>query len=396
MAAHGTLLFDVISQADLAPAAQPASPAAAEWREALQQAVLHQCAPMFRERLRRSGRLDAVPGDVCDRLAELTRETVVKNFKGTLQLKRVIGVLDPAVSLLALKGASLAATCYDSVSLRPMHDLDLLARPADLGPVRAALARLGYRKDPRIDPTMCTHHDVPYLGDGLPVELHWSLLEADSPFEIDYDGLWTRAVPSSTVRGLYHLSVEDQLLHVCLHAGFHHELDIGLYAFIDVAMLARGCRVDWRVFMARAKAWRAERCVYLVLASARLLAAAPIPAVVLEELRPADFRDELLADAAIAIRYKRRDGYQPADFTAALLARLFVGGQWRRIPEKIERRLLRKPELRSPWPGPSPAVTWRAQLAPLWKGAWGFATSAEDRARLRARWNGARLQRWMR
>jgi hypothetical protein len=277
-----------------------------------------------------------------------------------------------------------------------MHDLDLLARTADLATVRSALLGLGYTQDPRLRPSVCTHHDVPYLGDGLPVELHWSLLDADAPFPIDYEGLWARAVPSASLARLYYLSPEDELLHVCLHAGYHHQFDVGLYAFIDLAMLSREFRVDWRVVIERAQAWKAQRCVYLTLVLATVLAAAPVPAAVLEELRPADFSEKLLERAAVAVYHKRRVGYQPADFVANLLVQLIVCGQWRTMLPKIRRRLLSKPELRSPWPGPDSSVTWQAQLAPIWRGVWGFATSRQDRAQLRARWSGARLQRWMR
>jgi hypothetical protein len=104
----------------------------AVWPVTVTSAVLHQCAPMFRERLRERHLLHELPQNVQAQLTQLTRETAARNLRGTHQLQELTARLSGRSPLIALKGACLARTCYRDVSLRPMLDLDVLAKEADL------------------------------------------------------------------------------------------------------------------------------------------------------------------------------------------------------------------------------------------------------------------------
>jgi hypothetical protein len=122
------------------------------------------------------------------------------------------------------------------------------------------------------------------------LELHASLTESGSPFTPAMAGIWDRAqavclagAPGSM------LCPEDMLLHLSLHAAYHHVglvLAPGLRALCDVAFLLdchRG-RMDWHAVVERAGAWHVRRAAYLVLRAARLLLEADVPDAVLAQL----------------------------------------------------------------------------------------------------------------
>ena len=52
------------------------------------------------------------------------------------------------IEAILLKGLSLSETLYEHYGKRGMADIDLLVRPADLAKACAALARVGYRRNP--------------------------------------------------------------------------------------------------------------------------------------------------------------------------------------------------------------------------------------------------------
>lgn len=368
----------------------------AAWHAAAGCAQVHQCVPMFHERLRELGLLDLLPDQVREQLEQALRLTAARNLRGAFQLRELTARLDGRAPLIALKGASLVRTCYRDMSLRPMIDLDVLARDSDLDAAREALKHLGYGQSPRADPSLCSNHDVAYVKSGMYcIELHRSLLGPSEPFTIDPEGLWSRAIPSRDTPGLFHLSLEDLLVHVCLHAGYHHQLDIGLYAFIDIALIAGSPDLDWQRTLERAHQWRAERCVFLMLQLARTLVGAEIPHDVLHELRPQHFDDDVVRRALSVIYNKKPRGYEPTAILAALLTKLIMQGSWRQIPGRIRRRLLRSPETRTRWPNSPHEPTWYGQFAPLATGMVGLATRRDDREHLRSRLDGARVQRWM-
>jgi len=388
-------LFDVFAAGAAAQAGALHGFESVDWLRAVQDTARHQCAPMFGRRLRELGILDRVPAEERQRLIGLARTTAVRNLGSTLQLRELTDRL-LGTPMIALKGACLARTCYRDLSLRPMLDLDLFAQVSDLDFVRGVLAQLGYRQSQRVAPETNPMHDPPYFKPGsIPIELHRSILDRNDLFCIDHEALWSRAVPAGDIAGLSYLGAEDRLLHVCLHAGYHHQLDIGLYAFIDIAMIVRGTALDWRTFVDRAREWRAERCVFLTLEMARVLVGAEVPAEVLAALRPADFDSDILRAAIDVVRHHHPRGYQPTGIVSEIIVDVLFGHGWRSIPGRFHRRFLRTPERRTQWRGSSDGVGWYAQVAPLLRGLAALARSRPDREQLRARWHGARLQRWM-
>lgn len=366
----------------------------AGWQRTVELALRHKCAPMLRERLRLLGLLDRVPEPVRQRLAQIARRNAARNLKRFHQLAELGARLDRDVPLIVLKGGRLARTHYRDVSLRAMVDVDVLARPAQFARAAAALRDLGYVQDAWLSDEFYEghQHDAPYVKDGMSVELHRSLLPAAAPFAVDPAGLWARATASG-LAGLLYLSAEDQLLHLCLHAGYSHELLIGLYAFVDIAQMCDDPALDWNIVIGRAWEWRAGRCVYLMLKLAERLAAARVPAAV-EELRPPDFAAPAVRKAADAVRAGLDRRRADAGHFANLVAGYSTLQSWRKLPLALRRRFLRPAEKRARW-SPAEGTSWYAQLRPIFAGLAALLYSRRQWLQVIARVRGKRLRRWM-
>jgi hypothetical protein len=81
------------------------------------------------------------------------------------------------------------------------------------------------------------------------------------------------------------LSDEDLLLHLCLHASYHHRFDrAALKGLLDVATLLsrRGQSLDWNRVVTTANAWGASGFVYCTLKLAGDILRADIPQAMTE------------------------------------------------------------------------------------------------------------------
>jgi Uncharacterised nucleotidyltransferase len=180
------------------------------------------------------------------------------------------------VPVIPLKGAFLAEAVYGDIALRPMADLDLLVKSADLPSAIETLRRLGYVSDQPFDPVaqQAGFQDMPPMRKpgGAMVELHWTLVTPLCGARIDEPelaGIWERSVPAS-VAGVPSraLSPEDLLLHLCTHASVHHRFaDVGLKSFVDMAEVARHYegQLDWAVLAGRANRWGVANGVRMAL-----------------------------------------------------------------------------------------------------------------------------------
>jgi hypothetical protein len=205
--------------------------------------------PLLTEKLRRLG----VEDPAFDKYRGVQRRTWARNqvlFRAAgMALRRL---KEAQVPTMALKGVVLASTYYETMSLRPMGDFDLLVRPADGPKAIDILEGLGWRVPsgrwrPR-EPADFAIRPACALGDPanpeLEVDLHWRLLWARFSHEAE-TALWERAV-SFEVGGAKCLapSAADMLVHVCAHGARWNDLP-PLRWVVDAAFLVRTDAVDW-------------------------------------------------------------------------------------------------------------------------------------------------------
>ena len=278
-------------------------PSTLDWMEVFRQAGHNGITPLLYHRLTTVAPAPALPVDALEHLRGIAMQSAAQSLRISRELGQVLEALRRHdIAVIVLKGAHLGQLVYGSFALRTMCDLDLLVQRDDLGRAAAVLTGLGlapqYYDVEEVDYERHHHLRPMARPDGVRVEIHWSIAQPGSPFDIDLRGLWDRA-QRATIAGVETrvLSPEDLVLHLCLHASFSHRFRVGLRAFWDIREVARHYRetLDWGVVVRRARQWGIGRYVYLTLRLVRELLEADIPAATVAALEPPGFPPEVVA-----------------------------------------------------------------------------------------------------
>ena len=311
----GRLLCDVLSGRGI-PEDRLGEFSPADGKSLVDWAMRHKVEGLFYRQIRSQNfPSELIPADDRNRLRGAYRNLATRNaslFSNVLVVLKSLA--DNQLPVIALKGLSLAQSVYGDIALRPMNDVDLLVKEQDLVRAGRILLALGYRQEfPAWESAVKIYHHLPPFTakSGAKLELHWNIVTPDSPIQVDLDGLWERArfikVDHAEVRAL---SLEDSLLHLCIHACFHLRTGLDLIPICDIAGLIRasGDKVDWPQVIERAAEWGSQKCVYLMLLLARELLGAAPPDKYLSDMQPADYRPQYFDEALEQIFDKNASG----------------------------------------------------------------------------------------
>lgn len=276
------------------PSARPANlpldepQAIALFRRAVEQGL----GPLLYARLRGQ---ESLPQSAMAELRQAYYESAGRSARLYHALEAILQALAASgVPAILLKGAALAQTVYENPALRPMGDLDLLVRPADVDTALAALAGLGYRPwqhEPAPGSTRTYENEIMLRREGAPapLEVHWGLY--DSPHyqeHLPMEWFWQTARPqrSGDASALI-LGPEAQVLHLCGHLILHHGKDARLLWWHDIAEVIVHYRqeIDWPTLLGQASACDLVYPLQQVLPRIASEWRAPIPPAALEELR---------------------------------------------------------------------------------------------------------------
>jgi len=314
-----------------------------DWQAFLALAAAQRVRSLLRHRLRQKGLSDAVPGKAAEALRNASRRNTVNNLRLYGELRLLLsGLKHEGIPLILLKGIYLADAVYNNIGLREMHDIDVLARPADLTRVAGILIKMGYTPLQPIDAdiTINAMHHLPSLvrKDYGTFEVHWNLTRPGDSYSIDPGSLWERSIPVHIAGcDATALSPEDLLLHLCMHFSYQHRFAFGLRPSCDIAeaIAGFGPALDWRTVVERAGLRGWQRGVYLSLRLAGELAGADVPADILEELHPADMTEDVLEAARTQVFTDKKLVYSiPAPFAELLQSRSLWGKSrifWQRV-----------------------------------------------------------------
>jgi hypothetical protein len=240
--------------------------------------------------------------------------------------------------VIVLKGAYLAAKVYEDRALRGMSDIDLLVRRDDLPRAVELLNQAGWHQPdaPAGDMVAGSGHQLAtFVRDGTHLEIHWTIEDERSPFDIDVEAIWRRArsVPIAGAPA-FALAPEDLLLHVCLHASYNHgwlPFNQGLRPLCDVraSIMHFGEELDWNVFTSRAREWKVDCCAWLTLVLARDLVAISVPEGSIARLAPRPVERNIV-DAARQLVLG--DHYDEVLRLLPVLGRTWLTAQWRHLP----------------------------------------------------------------
>ncbi len=310
-----------------------------DWHTFINRSKDHAVFPLCYKRLKDPALSGSVPARILD---ELKKQYFRNAYANTIILHSLGKVLqtfnDKGIHAIPLKGAQLAENVYDNIALRVMGDVDLLVHKEDLDQIQQQLTALGYTSRPYwLEAEDDLSHSLPPFikHNCADLDIHWSFENPDSPFKIDSDGLWQRAVQVKIAGvDVLSLSPEDFLLHLCLHTSYHHRFETGLRSLCDInaTITAFQLHLDWTLLLARAREWGAERCVFLSLHLTQKLLGTPLPHGFLEQLEAPDF-DSQKETWAIEQIFPGRDDLVPVGVNVSR----FWGTQ--NFPQKVARLL---------------------------------------------------------
>lgn len=194
------------------------------------------------------------------------------------------------IPVMALKGIVLATAYYDSMSLRPMGDLDFLVRLVDAPKALDQLEALGWRRQGDARPREAAEFALRYAcafedptNSEVSIDLHWRLYWAQRSEEAE-TALWQRAIPFP-IGGLQCLAPcsADMLLHICAH-GARWNVVPPLRWIVDAMLLLRTRNIDWTYVCAQSERFEVNLHLADTLQYLRVVMHAPIPEQVLEGL----------------------------------------------------------------------------------------------------------------
>lgn len=237
-------------------------------------------------------------------------ETVARRTGAFLaEAEKVAGRLAAAgIPVVALKNAGIAAGLVTCPGCSPMGDVDLLVRSRDFRTAHHLILEAGFRFAFRssletVDLDRAERSGGAEYCKELPggmlfwLELQWRpvagrWIRPDQEPDADQLVANSMAVPG---RQLRILAAEDNLLQVCLHTAKHSFVRApGLRLHLDVERIVRCQPLDWELFAARVRDLRVCTPVYFSLLLPQQLFSTPVPAAVLQALRPAKWKERLL------------------------------------------------------------------------------------------------------
>lgn len=255
----------------------------AEWEGIIQLAYKLQVGALLYHRVLALTLQETIPLALLQKLQALHRQVAVQNLRNYAELTLIAKrFADLGVPIILLKGAHLAHFVYDSMALRPMSDVDILVQEKDLTTISEQLQQFGFQ----LLSTNFRHQHWEKPG-ALHIEVHWTLTRPDYYFHIDIGDWWLRAVPA-VLRQTPVLTFcpEDLLLHLCMHAAYHHLFELSFRFVCDITWVIEHFQTefDWAAFVERTNKLGLQRGIYMTLLLAQEWLHAPIPPAVLAAL----------------------------------------------------------------------------------------------------------------
>jgi predicted component of type VI protein secretion system len=252
------------------------------WPLFLQSAEHHGLTLLLAERVRDLDR-SLVPPQALVKLQELQRTHAVSALQLTAELFRVLHRFTVSgINVLLTKGPALSVRCYGKPDMRQYGDLDLIVREADMRRATQAMIDLAY--EPRIPLSAIDAKKSPgeYVfrkpGTNVLIEFHTERTFRYHPRRLPIEKLFQRrALVAIDGRDVPALSLEDELILICVHGAKHFWERLMWIA--DVAALISAKQApDWSRAMAAAREVGAERILRLGLRLAADVLGAQLPA----------------------------------------------------------------------------------------------------------------------
>jgi hypothetical protein len=217
--------------------------------------------------------------------------------------RRIHPVLDKLtqspIDFMVVKGPALAHLVYSEPTLRGFNDLDIVIRERDWTAMHHLLLQIGFIPDHSLPqpPPKIVPQDILYelkywhSETKLLVEIHYDDLLNAGLASRNIDGFWERSIEIDidgiTVKTL---SLEDQLIHLAMHAHYHGYTRMNWFSDIGLLIQRYKNQLDWPRLFQIVRIEEAEVGVYYTLYYLELMLGINVPTHILNALRPDPFR----------------------------------------------------------------------------------------------------------
>jgi len=229
---------------------------------------------------------DVVPSEVRQTLVDSRRAQNFFTLRLTAELFRILDrFTSEGIGALVVKGPVLAVQAYGDPAMRAYGDLDLLVRQRDIRRATELLSAAGF--SPAVPLSTIDAGRIPgqYLfskpDSKLIVELHNDLTLRYFPRRLPIEEFFARQIRVRLdAREAPALSVEDELVLICIH-GAKHFWERLMWIADVAALVSRQTGIDWQRVADSAQAVEAERMLHTGLRLASDLLKARLPDKVL-------------------------------------------------------------------------------------------------------------------
>jgi hypothetical protein len=243
-----------------------------------------------------------IPPHVFEGLKKIYYMNATKNSLIFEELGRMLETFRKiGIQIIVLKGAALAEKIYGNLALRPMTDVDLLAKKEELFRLDEQMKTLGYRPsdiaidDIDLSSTYLTTVDYRSLASNPPsFHVHWHFVNSSVPNEsyikdIKIEDIW-RDAEKTKIANVETLAMAPHhlLIHLSEHAlRITHSLSkLSLLCDISEAVNYYQERLDWDRLIKDSLKFNLNRMVYISLYFSSRFLETKIPEYVLSKLRP--------------------------------------------------------------------------------------------------------------
>jgi hypothetical protein len=275
-----------------------------DWQNLYDIALEEGVAPYLYYCLKKSTSNLNIPQQTKQKFVIASQNVLARNTVLFHELGKILRLFsENGIPVIVLKGAYLSEIVYPHNGLRPMGDIDLLAKINDLSKVREILLEKGFTQTTHLSlQEQCdkAKHLAPFTNAmGCMIEVHWTISDPRlHHFKIDINQLWqgAKSVTIANVKVLT-LSPEHTILYLCIHTSKQHMFILWIKSFCDIANVIQHyqAEIEWDKFLRFALIWKVDRSVYVTLKFVKELFGVKVPIKVLDKLRPSDLNLQVVS-----------------------------------------------------------------------------------------------------
>ena len=253
-------------------------------------ADFHGITPLLAHNLSQTELINLLPETYQERLNGSFQNNVYRNMFLSEELGKLLSVFNQhGIETISIKGIILSEQLYVNPLLRISTDIDILVDSGKITSARSLLVEMGYQELIEKRKRKHSFHHVYYRDSVYPlvIELHWNLKDP-SIVAFPISEVWHRSQEYQ-----FHendtriLSPEDNLLYLA-YSPLTQDGQLLKYLY-DIAQLLKTHRntINWDFILDSANALGISPTIYYSLKWSREFLGAPVPALVIEKLKPA-------------------------------------------------------------------------------------------------------------